>query len=125
MVLTMRCMQDTRSLRHDSLSDSSMHYSMPVPNLNMVRSHSSNNRAPENGMAAMRFSSMPGGALLSELQAQRAMDSNEGGPGLWQQRLHSQVKSLPSLNGICCISIHSPGCKIVLERWLACLGSFR
>ena len=69
-----------------------MHYSMP--HLNMVHSHSSNARVCEGGMGAMRFGSMPGpGSLLSELQAQRAMDSNEGGPGLWQQRLHSQVGS--------------------------------
>ena len=70
-------------------------------------------------MAAMRFSSMPAPAsLLSELQAHRAMDSSEGGPELWQQRLNGQVLDL-------CLSwTSSPGmlnktCNSVINRMVA------
>lgn len=67
-----------------------MHYSMPNPPLNLIRSHSSNSRGGEGGISAMRFGSMPvTGMLLSDIQAQRALEAGDREP--WQHQLHNQV----------------------------------
>ena len=102
-------------MRHDSISDSSMHCVMPVSHLSMVRSHSSSSHACESGLAAMRFgSSVPmQGALLSELQAQRAMDGSDREPEMWQQCLQNQVHTFSALPDFCSWSSYTcaPCCK--------------
>lgn len=43
----------------------------------------------------MRFSSLPvQGALLSELQAHRALDNGDREPELWQHQLQGQVNQM-------------------------------